>query len=185
MAAAESTIKKSTPKHIEYHPHNPLSPTNHELEGTGPEHCENCRYHGTDKEGLWRGYCLNCAIYHYNFLFGFGYSDGKETTYDEYIIRSAPHTEVYKSLLKNIISWDEHCGYTTTATITLDKQDWYPEWYSKQDWYPEWYSKQDWYPEWYSGSLQEKYDNGDMDAEYYAYSQELEETTSEELCDSP
>jgi len=161
MAAAASTANKSTPKHIEYHPHNPLSHTDHELDGTGPEHCENCRYHGTDKDGLWRGYCLNCAEYQYYFMFGFGYSDGKETTYDEYITWTAPHTKVYKSLLKNIISWDDHCGYTKFTTIKLDN------------------------PDWYTGSTQEKYNKGYMDAEYYAYSQETEDATSEEICDSP
>jgi len=35
------------------------------LEGTGPEFCSNCYDHGS-KDGVFLGYCLNCAIYVYN-----------------------------------------------------------------------------------------------------------------------
>jgi len=181
-----TNMAASTPKHIEYHPHNPLSHTDHELDGTGPEHCENCRHHGTDSDGFWRGYCLNCAYYEYKFVYGFGYSDGKEQNYDDYITSSVLHTEIYKSMLKNIISWDVYCGYnisTTSSSVVASENL-------------------------YTGTPQENYDAGSMGAEYYAYSQDtgqdtgqgtaysanvmneysisdIEDSTSEDFCDSP
>jgi hypothetical protein len=35
------------------------------LEGTGPEQCGNCYCYGS-KDGVFLGYCLNCAKYDYN-----------------------------------------------------------------------------------------------------------------------
>jgi hypothetical protein len=35
------------------------------LEGTGPEQCGNCYDHGS-RDGVFSGYCLNCADYDYN-----------------------------------------------------------------------------------------------------------------------
>ena len=47
-----------------------------DMTGTGPVYCANCEYHGTNKEGVFLGYCLNCADYVYNGERGPGYSEG-------------------------------------------------------------------------------------------------------------
>ena len=45
------------------------------LEGTGPEQCGNCYDHGS-RDGVFLGYCLNCADYDYNGERGPGLAEG-------------------------------------------------------------------------------------------------------------
>jgi hypothetical protein len=33
--------------------------------GTGPRYCDNCLYWGSNSEGIFEAYCLNCADYVY------------------------------------------------------------------------------------------------------------------------
>lgn len=44
------------------------------LPGTGPEDCSNCAYFGS-VNGLFIGYCANCAVYKYNGTRGRGFID--------------------------------------------------------------------------------------------------------------
>jgi hypothetical protein len=46
--------------------------------GTSPNHCGNCNLAGSYR-GIFLGYCVNCALYSYNFERGFGFiENGKE-----------------------------------------------------------------------------------------------------------
>lgn len=47
-----------------------------DMVGTGPLYCGNCKYHGTNKAGVFLGYCSNCADYVYNGERGPGYNEG-------------------------------------------------------------------------------------------------------------
>jgi hypothetical protein len=52
------------------------------LEGTGPKECGNCAYYGS-WNGVFLGYCANCAQYAYNGERGHGFIDiGKECDYN-------------------------------------------------------------------------------------------------------
>jgi len=52
------------------------------LEGTGPKECGNCAYYGS-WNGVFLGYCTNCAQYVYNGERGRGFIDiGKECDYN-------------------------------------------------------------------------------------------------------
>ena len=52
------------------------------LEGTGPKECGNCAYYGS-WNGVFLGYCANCAQYVYNGERGHGFIDiGKECDYN-------------------------------------------------------------------------------------------------------
>lgn len=52
------------------------------LEGTGPKECGNCAYYGS-WNGVFLGYCANCAQYVYNGERGQGFIDfGKECDYN-------------------------------------------------------------------------------------------------------
>lgn len=53
---------------------------------TGPEECDNCLYHGC-KDGVFLGYCLNCATYYYNNSrgCGFDYHDLNNGVFDSYL----------------------------------------------------------------------------------------------------
>jgi hypothetical protein len=52
------------------------------LEGTGPKECGNCAYYGS-WNGVFLGYCTNCAQYAYNGERGHGFIDiGKECDYN-------------------------------------------------------------------------------------------------------
>jgi hypothetical protein len=49
---------------------------------TGPEECNNCSYHGS-WNGIFIGYCVNCAEYIYEFQRGHGFIDhGEEQDLD-------------------------------------------------------------------------------------------------------
>tara|TARA_A100001011_G_scaffold398394_1_gene502681 strand:+ start:3069 stop:3332 length:264 start_codon:yes stop_codon:yes gene_type:complete len=47
-----------------------------QFDETGPLYCANCKYHGSNKDNIFKGYCLNCADYVYEFRRGPGYTDG-------------------------------------------------------------------------------------------------------------
>jgi len=51
----------------------------HDADNTGPKHCNNCNYYGS-WNGVFIGYCGNCAIYIYKGKRGCGFKEiGKET----------------------------------------------------------------------------------------------------------
>ena len=54
---------------------------------TGPDECSNCSIHGSDLNGDWRGYCLNCALYEYQFSRGLGYANGQPYTAQDWLQR--------------------------------------------------------------------------------------------------
>jgi len=57
-----------------YHNNFPNQWRDTHLPGTGPEECPNCAYYGS-VNGLFVGYCANCAIHEYNGSRGRGFID--------------------------------------------------------------------------------------------------------------
>lgn len=92
------------------------------IEGTGPKMCENCDYHGS-LNGVFVGYCSNCAIYIYEGQRGRGMDMGNETdikkikemldfleveeTSDDYFETKYP--SIFDTYLKNVSP--EQIGY--------------------------------------------------------------------------
>lgn len=57
------------------------------LEGTGPKECGNCAHYGS-WNGVFMGYCANCAQYYYNGERGRGFIDiGRECDYNDDMCR--------------------------------------------------------------------------------------------------
>jgi hypothetical protein len=72
------------------------------LEGTGPKECGNCSYYGS-WNGVFLGYCANCAQYVYNGERGQGFIDiGKECDYNPNV--NGP--SVFDTYLKGLIPDD-------------------------------------------------------------------------------
>jgi len=66
--------------------------------GTGPKECKNCNYYGS-WNGVFIGYCINCAVHVYNCERGFGfYEFGEEMNVD--ISTFLANTEVDKKSAK-------------------------------------------------------------------------------------
>jgi hypothetical protein len=72
------------------------------LEGTGPKECGNCAYYGS-WNGVFLGYCANCAQYVYNGERGQGFIDiGKECDYNPNV--NGP--SVFDTYLKGLVPDD-------------------------------------------------------------------------------
>lgn len=60
----------------------PIMWAKNHAEGTGPEECENCSFYGS-WNGIFIGYCVNCAEYIYEFQRGHGFIEhGEEFDHD-------------------------------------------------------------------------------------------------------
>ena len=76
----------------------PIEWAKNHLPKTGPKECQNCYYFGS-WNGVFIGYCANCAVYTYNGKRGRGFIGlGKENNYDEV----ENYTSVFDSYLKNV-----------------------------------------------------------------------------------
>jgi hypothetical protein len=72
------------------------------LEGTGPRECGNCASYGS-WNGVFLGYCANCAVYVYNGERGRGFVDiGKELMHEDAYL----HTSVFDTYLKGVLPDD-------------------------------------------------------------------------------
>jgi hypothetical protein len=81
-----------------YHENFPLEWAKHHEEETGPSNCNNCAYFGSIN-GIFIGYCCNCADYVYNFERGRGFIDiGVEDIADD----SMNHASAFDTYLKGV-----------------------------------------------------------------------------------
>ena len=83
-----------------YAPSFPKEWANSHIEGTGPHDCQNCEYYGKWR-GVFIGYCVNCAMYTYHSMRGYGFAEtGKEQ--DAELPGSAMQTYLKNSDLKEM-----------------------------------------------------------------------------------
>jgi len=81
-----------------YHENFPIGWARNHEEGTGPSNCNNCAHFGSIN-GIFIGYCCNCANYIYNFERGRGFVDvGEEISTGE----STNYTSVFDTYLKDV-----------------------------------------------------------------------------------
>jgi len=81
-----------------YSIHFPKKWTKDHADGTGPKMCENCDYHGS-WNGVFIGYCMNCARYIYEGSRGRGMEKGVEDNSEEV----QQYHSVHDTYLKNVI----------------------------------------------------------------------------------
>jgi len=79
-----------------YSIHFPKKWSKYHADGTGPKMCENCEYHGS-WNGVFIGYCMNCARYIYEGSRGRGMEDGVEDNSEEV----QQYHSVHDTYLKN------------------------------------------------------------------------------------
>lgn len=80
-----------------YSIHFPKKWTKEHADGTGPKMCENCDYHGS-WNGVFIGYCMNCARCVYEGSRGRGMEDGVEDNSEEV----QQYQSVHDTYLKNV-----------------------------------------------------------------------------------
>lgn len=64
-----------------YTNHFPQEWAQNHMDGTGPKSCNNCRYFGS-WNGVFVGYCANCAQYDYEFSRGHGFIEPSKERYE-------------------------------------------------------------------------------------------------------
>jgi hypothetical protein len=92
---------------------------NHE-EDSGPECCSNCHSYGSIN-GVFIGYCMNCALYVYEGKRGYGFIDnGIEDLEDDFIENGG--ISAFTSYLKNV---DIDCIHINNIDIQIDNNNCY------------------------------------------------------------
>lgn len=94
------------------------------LPGTGPKDCNNCAYFGS-WNGVFLGYCANCAVYEYNGECGRGFIDcGKENDAEE--VQDFP--SAFDTYLKDITPDDVgDKDFMDSAQMLLDEESEYDQ----------------------------------------------------------
>ena len=80
-----------------YSIHFPKKWSKYHADGTGPKMCENCNYHGS-WNGVFIGYCMNCARYIYEGSRGRGMEKGAEDNREEV----QQYDSMHDTYLKNV-----------------------------------------------------------------------------------
>ena len=84
---------------------------------TGPEECENCNFYGS-WNGIFIGYCANCAKYVYEFQRGHGFIDhGEEMEYED-----IPQLRAMDTYLRDV-DLDKCCDELNTAFYCISSDD--------------------------------------------------------------